>query len=96
MTWSLFQLDVIFHHYCSSGQFREGDYPPIYEGEVANLVAMGVLEEGPDGGRPYVTTKLGNALVRLIESTPLPIEVFVDPRDLKPIDMPFPPPEPDF
>jgi len=54
---------------------------PAYEETVGGLVKAGVLEVIEDEDQ-ITTTPLGGALVDLWCKTPLPIQTFVDPRQM--------------
>lgn len=79
--WTPFQLDIVLHHYASTARYPRED-APIYGEEIAHLMQSGVIEYRE--GIPR-TTRLGDHFVEMLLQTPLPLEVWVDPRTHKEI-----------
>jgi hypothetical protein len=76
MIWSPYDISIILHHHTSHAPFpREAS--PAYQSTVNMLVSYGVLHR--DGER-WTTTKLGQALVEMWCSQPIPVAKYVDPR----------------
>lgn len=76
MIWSPYDISIVLHHYVSNAPFPRND-APAYVVTVNQLKEYGVLIA--DGERT-TTTKLGQALVEMWCSQPLPVAKFVDPR----------------
>lgn len=79
--WTPYQIEIVLHHHCSGARFPR-ESAPAYQETVASLVDAGILQVDEDIFR---TTPLGNALVAMWCSQPLPIAVYVDPR-LEPVE----------
>jgi hypothetical protein len=75
MMWTIFEMEIILHHACSSAPFPRYT-APIYQETVERLRSLGIMD---DGGAKTVTD-LGHALIDLWRNTPLPVQRFVDPR----------------
>jgi hypothetical protein len=80
MTWSPYQIGIVLHHHVSHGKFPLWT-APAYEETVGALIKAGILEQVGGEGR-ITTTPLGTTLVGLWCETPLPVQVFVDPRQM--------------
>lgn len=79
MMWTPYQIEIVLHHHCSSASFPRSD-APAYEGTVNALLQKGVLTQ--EGGR-LETTECGKKLVDLWCKTPVPISVWIDPREMR-------------
>ncbi|TRD03811.1 hypothetical protein FJV76_14340 [Mesorhizobium sp. WSM4303] len=85
MTWTPYHIEIILHYHCSVGPFERWR-APIFEETVNMLVDAGLLHPSPDDGlQPkekhcYRTSPRGAALVEMWCDTPLPEQVFIDPR----------------
>lgn len=73
--WSPFEIRVVLHHHCSPSPFVDA-HAPIYADVVAKLRECGVLE----GDSLLRTTPKGEALVNAWCATPVPVQIWVDPR----------------
>lgn len=76
MIWTPYVIRLVLHHHVSPAAF-EYKHAPIYPETIGRLCAEGILV--PDGDN-YTTTDLGEALVQMWCSTPIPVVKYVDPR----------------
>lgn len=74
--WTPFQLDIVLHHYASTARYPR-ENTPIYSEEIRCLMDCGLIEYRE--GIPR-TTRMGDHFVEMLLQTPLPREVWVDPR----------------
>jgi hypothetical protein len=74
--WTPYEIEIILHHYCSFAKFERDD-APAYAPCRDQLIQFGVLEWRD--GIPK-TTKQGDVLVEMLLQTPMPQNVWLDPR----------------
>lgn len=77
--WSPFDIKLILHCYSSHDQFPQS-HAPIFLERLGAIMDQGLVEY--IDGIPR-TTKLGEAFVELLLSTPVPVVHYADPRFLK-------------
>ena len=77
--WTPYELSIILHHYGSLDRFPRAD-APLYSPTVQSLMQAGVLDYVE--GIPR-TTERGFHFVEMLLQTPLPEQVWRDPRDHK-------------
>jgi hypothetical protein len=73
--WTIHDLEVLFHHYCSTAPWPRPQYP-AYEASLRKLWVYGLIDSVDD---KHVTPK-GCALINIILKTPLPEQGWFDPR----------------
>lgn len=74
--WTPYHIEIILHHHCSGARFPRAD-APAYGDTLQDLAQLGLIDWVE--GIPR-TTPLGNALVEMWCSQPIPVAVYVDPR----------------
>lgn len=78
MTWTPYEIEIVLHHRSSGAPFPRAE-APLYWPTVKKLMDFGILTRR-DCQSALHSTPLGDALVALWCSTPLPVQRFVDPR----------------
>lgn len=78
-THSPSDIEVILHYHSSPEPHPRFDAPAVTRAVVAFLNA-GILKHSNTFASGYECTAKGNAWVRMICSTPYPVEAFTDPR----------------
>jgi hypothetical protein len=73
--WTIHDIEVIFHHYCSTAPWRYGQ-TDAYKNSVHKLWVHEMLDSKTS---PHVTPK-GCAFIDMLRATPAPVEGFFDPR----------------
>jgi len=76
MKWTPFDIKLILHFYSNYDKFPSA-HSPIYVERVRALLDNGLIQYSE--GVPK-TTKLGDAFIDLLLSTPIPEIRYVDPR----------------
>lgn len=79
--WTPYVMKIILHAHTSSSLWPERN-APIYRDTINNLISSNLLVETPEGA--LATTARGNSLCSMWMDTPLPIQVYIDPRSGKP------------
>ena len=74
--WSPYEIEVMLHHYASSSPFPRAG-ARVYPECTEKLIAKGLLESC-DGG--LQATELGQAFIRMLCETPVPVAEYRDPR----------------
>jgi hypothetical protein len=82
--WTPYQINIVLHYHCRVGPF-DGWRAPIFPETADALVANGLLEPVDDGIKPrelfcFKTTPRGKALVDMWCATPIPEQMWFDPR----------------
>jgi hypothetical protein len=76
MIWTPYVIGLVLHHHVSPAPF-EYHHAPAYPEAIERLIREGILVSN---GETFETTELGQALVKLWCSTPIPVAKYVDPR----------------
>jgi len=79
--WTPYQLEIVLHHTFSLARF-DRENAPLYPKERDHLIEVGLLEWRD--GIPKATEK-GLVFVEMLLQTPVPRNVYLDPRDGKEI-----------
>lgn len=79
--WSPYKIKLVLHAHAVRSQWAAKD-APIYRETIDELSRLGLLQELPDG--TLITTDKGDVLVSMWCSTPMPEQVWIDPRSGKP------------
>jgi hypothetical protein len=79
--WTPYEIKILLHAHAVRTDWQSKD-APIYRDTVTEFTRLGLVTELPDG---LITTPRGDALCSMWMKTPLPEQVWIDPRSGKPI-----------
>jgi len=75
--FTYYHIEIFIHHACSPTRFAR-DTAPAYEDAANYLIREGLLEY--DADLILRSTEKGDAWGAMLQSTPLPVQRFIDPR----------------
>jgi len=72
-------IEVLLHHYVSPRVHERIDAPAVVE-SIEQFIKDGLMVASSQGDSGYGVTDKGIFLVKMLCSTPVPVESFIDPR----------------
>jgi hypothetical protein len=76
------QVEVLLYQYYSGDDNPKFLTTPAHKEALALFLELRVFEHHNDPDKAYHLSDLGRAWVEAILRTPMPVRIFVDPRDL--------------